>query len=174
MISFAPSELTFAEGSRRPPSPSHHAFYVFRRRGRGGRPTRGSCSRVGRRGGTARIGYLPAGSHHFEIRAAGGGPTGFAGDGEIAAGSRTELYLFRPAGAVQGRFVSYPAVVAAGTAHVVLINMIRSGQSIEAVSCVDPSNCVPLSPPLALGETFAADVPDGRHAGLAERAVHRL
>ena len=83
----------------------------------------------------------------------------FAGDGEIAAGSRTELYLFGPASAVDGRFVSYPAVVAAGTAHVALINLIRSGQRIEAVLCVDLSNCVLLSPPLALGETFAADVP---------------
>jgi hypothetical protein len=110
-------------------------------------------------GGTAGIGYLPAGSHHFEIRAPGRGSILFAGDGEIAAGSMTELYLFGPAGAVEGRFVSYPTVAAAGTAHVVLINLIRSGQSLEAVKCVDTSHCTPLSPPVALGDTFESDFP---------------
>jgi hypothetical protein len=160
-ISFAPSEVSFEEQQANAATPPT-GFYTFL----DGRQLVWSSDVDGSlqpfvvgEAGTALIGYLPAGSHHFEIRAAGGGPTGFVGDGEIAAGSRTEVYLFRLAGAVQGRFVSYPAVVAAGTAHVVLINMIRSGQSIEAVSCVDASNCVPLSPPLALGETFAADVP---------------
>src|SRR4051794_34183101 len=47
-------------------------------------------------GGTTAIGYLPAGRHHFDVRAGYRGPTVFAGDGEIAAGSMTELYLFGP------------------------------------------------------------------------------
>jgi hypothetical protein len=109
--------------------------------------------------GTASIGYLPAGSHHIEIRAPGGGSTVYGGDGEIAAGSTTELFLFGPAGAIAGRFVSYPPVVAAGTAHVVVINLIRTGQSLEAVKCADTSHCTPVSSPLALGETFEGDFP---------------
>jgi hypothetical protein len=110
-------------------------------------------------GGSVRIGYLPAGTHHFEFRAAGGGQTVFAGDGAIPAGLMTQLYLFGPAGAVQGRFISYPAVPAVGLAHVSLTNLVRSGQSIEVVGCTDISQCAPLSAPLALGETFAADFP---------------
>ena len=110
-------------------------------------------------GGTTGIGYLPAGRHHFDVRAGYRGPTAFAGDGEIAAGAMTELYLFGPAGALDGRFVSYPTVPA-GTAHVVLINLVRSGQSLEAVKCVDDtSHCTPVSAPLALGETFEGDFP---------------
>ena len=106
-----------------------------------------------------RIGYLPAGTHHFEFRAAGGGQTVFAGDGAIPAGLTTQLYLFGPAGGVQGRFISYPAVSVVGQAHVSLINLVRTGQSIEAVGCADATQCAPLAPPLALGETFAADFP---------------
>jgi hypothetical protein len=111
-------------------------------------------------GGTTGVGYLPAGSHQFGIRRAYGGPTVFVGDGEIAAGAMTDLYLFGPDGALDGRFVSYPTFRAAGTAHVVLINVVRSGQSLEAVKCVDDtSHCTPVSAPLALGETFEGDFP---------------
>lgn len=109
-------------------------------------------------GGRSDIGYLVAGSHHFEINQVGGS-TVFAGDGELPAGLTTQLYLFGVAGAVQGRFVSYPEVPPAGTAHVSLINLIRTGQSVEAVACTDAGDCAPVSPPLALGETFAGDFP---------------
>jgi len=110
-------------------------------------------------GGAAGVGYLAARTHHFEIRAGVRGPTVFAGDGAIAADSQTTLYLFGPAGAVDGRFVSLPDVISPGTAHVSLINLIRSGQSLEVVACTDTSHCTPTSPPLAAGEVFAADVP---------------
>ena len=73
------------------------------------------------------MGYLPAGRHHFEIkevRLEARGPTFFAGDGEIAAGAITVLYLFGRGDAVEGRFISLPAVVAPGMPHVNLINLI--------------------------------------------------
>ena len=35
----------------------------------------------------------------------------------------------------------------------------RTGVSIEVVSCTDASHCTAVSPPLALGETFEADFP---------------
>jgi hypothetical protein len=109
------------------------------------------------------IGFLPAGAHHFEIRAGFHGPTAFAGDGVLLPGAQTNLYLFGPPGGVEGRFVSLPYAVPAGTAHVSLINLIRTGQSLEVVACADISHCTPVSPPLAIGEAFAADVPlDGR------------
>jgi hypothetical protein len=160
-ISFAPREVSFEEqqANAAAHTTTFHAFFDGKQLAWSSSVDGSLQALIVGEGGTSRIGYLPAGSHHFEIRAADRGPTAFAGDGEIAAGSRTELYLFGPAGGVQGRFVSYPAVVAAGTAHVVLINMVRSGQRIEAVGCVDLSNCAPLSAPLALGEVFAADVP---------------
>jgi hypothetical protein len=162
MISFAPSEVSFEEQQANAATHTT-SFYAFL----DGRQLAWSSGFDGSlqpfvvgEAGISLIGYLPAGSHHFEIRAAGGGPTVFAGDGAIAAGSTTQLYLFGPAGAVQGRFVSYPAVAAAGTAHVVLINLIRSGQTLEPVKCVaDTSHCTPLSSPLALGETFEGDFP---------------
>jgi len=110
-------------------------------------------------GVAAGIDYLPAGPHHFDVRVAGGGRTIFAGDGEIAAGSSTRLYLFAAAGVIQGRFVANPSVATDGTAHVSVINLVRTGQSIEVVSCPDLTHCASLSPPLALGETFAADYP---------------
>jgi len=122
-------------------------------------------------GATVGIGSLPAGPHHFEIRTAGKGPTVFAGEGEIAAASTTRFYLFGPAGAVEGRFVSFPDVVAAGTTHVSLINLLRTGQTLEVVGCSDGSHCAPLSAPLAVGDVFAADLrldatqdwPNGRY-----------
>ena len=113
-------------------------------------------------GGTSSMGYLPAGRHHFEIkepRGDVGGATFFAIDVEIAAGIMTELYLFGPADAVRGIFVVYPALVAPGTVHVSLVNLVRTGQSLEVVSCMEGSPCTPLSAPLALGEAFAGDFP---------------
>ena len=61
------------------------------------------------------MGYLPAGSHHVEIRAdLGGGPTVFAGDGEIPAGSMAQLYLFGPARRGRGAFRLVSRVRGAG------------------------------------------------------------
>jgi len=106
-------------------------------------------------------GHLPAGLHHFEIAAAGGGRTIFTGDGEIAAASINRLYLFGDRGAVHGRFLSFPTAPAAGTLHVSVVNLIRRGPGIELVSCTGGTACAPLSPPLALGDVFQADFPAG-------------
>jgi hypothetical protein len=125
-------------------------------------------------GGTFGGGYLPAGPHHFEIAAAGGGPVIFSGDAEIPPGSTTKLYLFGPAGARQGRFVSYPSVPAAGTLHVRVLNLVRLGPGIEVVSCAGVTSCAPLSSPLAFGQTFDADfvvgTSDGTRQSLATGA----
>jgi hypothetical protein len=137
-------------------------------------------------GGSVSAGYVPAGRHHFAIAEAGGGATIFAGDGDIPAGSLTRLYLFGPSGALQGRFVSHRELPPPGMLHVSAMNLMRDGRRIEVVSCADPTDCVSLSPPLALGESFDADfaaaplempdasVPDDRlagGAGLSYRAV---
>jgi len=116
---------------------------------------------VGDTGGASGAGYLPAGPHHFAIAAAGGSPVIFAGDAEILPGSMTRLYVFGPAGARQGRFVSYPSVPAPGTLHVSLINLVHLGPGIEVVSCADAAPCAPLSPPLAFGDHFDADFASG-------------
>jgi hypothetical protein len=121
-------------------------------------------------GATVGMGQIAAGSHHFEIKAAGGGPTLFAGDAELPPASETNLFLFGPAGAVQGRFVPYPSTLPPGTIHVSLVNLVRRGPGIELVSCLDVGQCVPASAPLALGEVLVAEFPgeafaDGRTPG---------
>jgi hypothetical protein len=161
-IGFAPSEATFEEQQANAATHAAASFHVFfdgQQLAWSSAFDRSLQPFVVSAAGIASIGYLPAGSHHFEIRAPGGGSIVYGGDGQIAAGSTTELFLFGPAGAIAGRFVSYPPVVAAGTAHVVVINLIRSGQSLEAVMCSDTSHCTPVSSPLALGETFEGDFP---------------
>lgn len=110
-------------------------------------------------GATVGIGALPAGPHHFEIRPAGKGPTLFAGDGEIAAASMTLFYLFGPAGAIEGRFVSFPDVVPPGKLHVSLINLLRTGQTLEVVGCSETGHCTPLSVPLGVGDVFDEYLP---------------
>jgi len=120
---------------------------------------------VSQGGGMFGGGYLPAGPHHFAIAPAGGGPEIFAGDAEIAPGSTTRLYVFGPAGARQGRFVSYPSVPAPGTLRVSVLNLVRRGPGIEVVSCPDASSCAPLSPPLAFGQSFEADFAAGTSDG---------
>jgi hypothetical protein len=112
-------------------------------------------------GSTAGLGYLPAGPHHFEIRPADSGTPAFAADTEIAPDSMTRLYLFGPQDDLQGRFLSSPSLPPPGMVHVSLINLIRGGARIEVVSCPDPSACVAVSPPLALGESFDGDFPEG-------------
>jgi hypothetical protein len=109
--------------------------------------------------GISGVGYYAAGAHHFEVAAAGGGPTIFVGDGAFSPGSTARLYIFGERAPLQGRVVSYPAVPAPGTVHASLINLVRSGQSLELVSCMGADPCASLSPPLAYGETFDAAFP---------------
>jgi hypothetical protein len=162
LIAFAPPELTYAEWQQviLSASTGSASGYLFCDGAEVDLEHKGYVYPlpVGE-GYTSGMGFLPAGSHHFEIKTDLGRTTVFAGDGEIPAGSLAQLYLFGPAGAVQGRFVSYPASVAPGTIHVSLINLVRTGQSIEVVGCTAASGCVPLSSPIALGEIFSGDFP---------------
>jgi len=104
-------------------------------------------------------GNYDAGVHHFAMTEVGRG-TVFEGDAQVTRGALTRLYVFGPLDALQGRFVSYPLETPAGQAHISAINLVRSGGvQIEVVSCVDATTCTPISPPLALGDTFDADFP---------------
>ena len=121
-------------------------------------------------GGTFGGGYLPAGPHHFAIAAAGGGPEIFAGDAEIPPGSTTRLYLFGPAGARQGRFVSYPSVPAAGTLHVSVINLVRLAPGLEVVSCADAAPARRSRRRSRSAQSFDADFAAGTSAARASRS----
>ena len=114
-------------------------------------------------------GNYDAGIHHFAMTEVGGG-TVFEGDGQVTSGALTRLYLFGPLDALQGRFVSYPLETPAGSAHITAINLVRSGEiQIEVVSCTGVNNCTPVSPHLALGDTFDADLPN---SGPADGGVY--
>ena len=106
MIRLRPSEVSFEEqqASAAAPPTSFYAFLDGRQLVWSSTVTDRRARSSSSRGARPAHRLPPAGSHHFEIRAAGGGPTVFAGDGEIAAGSRTQLYLFGPAGARPGAF----------------------------------------------------------------------
>jgi hypothetical protein len=112
-------------------------------------------------GGASGFGYLPAGPHRFEIASAGDGRTVFTADGEIRAGWEIRLYLFGARGALDGRFIAYPEQPAQGILHVRVINLVRDGTGIEVVGCKEGTPCTPLSPALALGQSFEADLPAG-------------
>jgi hypothetical protein len=109
-------------------------------------------------GSEAGIGYLPAGQHHLAVTAPNGGAPIVAMDADIVAGAQNELYLFGPHGAVQSRLISYPTLPASGTMHVSAINLIQGGTAVEVVSCPQGATCTSLSPPLALGDAFEADL----------------
>ena len=77
----------------------------------------------------------------------------------MVVGSQLRLFLFGPLDALQGRFVVVPATPSAGNEHVTVINLMRSGQPIKVVSCTDATTCTPISPALAMGDLFDAEVP---------------
>ena len=107
--------------------------------------------------GDTGAGIFEAGVHHFAITKMDG-RTVFEGDGLVTSGALARLYVFGPPDALKGRFVSYPLEPLAGTQHISAINLVRSGGvQIEVVSCADATTCTPVSPPLALGDTFDAD-----------------
>jgi hypothetical protein len=112
--------------------------------------------------GPAIAGFYEPGPHHFEL-AATDSPAVFTFDGIIAGGGAlNRLYVFGPRGGIQTRFVSYPNEPPAGNEHLSVINLVRAGGvQIEVVSCTDAATCTPVSPPLALGDTFDADFPIG-------------
>jgi hypothetical protein len=109
-------------------------------------------------GGQSVLGYLDAGPHHFTVAAPGGGPT-FDGDAEIPSGGTLRLFLFGPPDALQGRFVSTPDLPASGNQHVTVVNLLRTGQSLEVVACTGLTACAPVSPALSLGDLFDTEVP---------------
>jgi hypothetical protein len=113
-------------------------------------------------GGEFGAAFLAPGDHHFTIRSASDGQTIFDGDHDIAPERSTFLYLFgdRP-DALESRWASVPLRPAPGIQHVGVMNLVRSGQNIEMVSCADgpASACTAVSPALARGESFAGDFP---------------
>jgi hypothetical protein len=133
-------------------------------------------------GGTSSIRYFAAGPHHFTIAAAGGSPI-FDADGDIAAGGTTTLFLFGTIDSLQGKFIDVANSPPAGMEHVTVVNLMRSGQQIEVVSCTNATTCVPVEGgPLAEGASFNDDVPavgafgytssvDGDGAGYRYRQV---
>jgi len=96
--------------------------------------------------------------HHFAVLVPGHPPI-FQGDGELAAGSWLRLYLFGAADAPQGRFVITADAPSPGNEHITVINLMRSGQTIEVVSCTDVTTCTPISPALAMGDCFQTEAP---------------
>jgi hypothetical protein len=110
-------------------------------------------------GGAYGAGFHAAGLHHFTFVSLDD-PTVFAADGMIVSGALTRLYVFGPPDSLQARFVVNPFVSPPGQQHLGAINLVRAeGVQIELLSCSDATTCTPLSPPLALGDTFDADVP---------------
>ncbi len=115
---------------------------------------------VVREGGKSSLGYLEAGPRHFAVTSSSGTPV-FEGDAQVPGGGVLWLFLFGPAGAQQGRFVATPDFPAVGNQHLTVVNLARTGQSLEVVSCDDGATCTPLSPVLALGDLFDTEVPAG-------------
>jgi hypothetical protein len=162
-IVFPPPDATYEQWQARiSGAPSFTAYHVFMD---GNQLAFGSVDDaqplVIGEGSMADAGHLPAGTHQFEVAVAGGGPTVFAGEGAFSPGSTTQLFIFGAHAPLQGRVVSYPAIPAPGMLHASVTSLVRSGQTVEVVSCLDGAACEPLSPPLALGQTFDADFPGG-------------
>ena len=110
-------------------------------------------------GGTYGAGFHAAGLHHFTFVSLDD-PTVFAADGMIVSSALTRLYVFGPPDSLQARFVVNAFVSSPGQEHLGAINLVRAeGVQIEVVSCSNATACTPLSPPLALGDTFDADEP---------------
>ncbi len=112
------------------------------------------------------VGYLDASPHHFELRGIDHATT-FTIEADITTGLITHLYEFQSTNGWEGEAVSYPFAPSDGTQHVSVLNALREGGSIQVVTCADPATCTPVSPALAVGESFEGDFPaaygdDGR------------
>jgi hypothetical protein len=108
--------------------------------------------------GIAGGGYVDGGSHHFAMLVPGKAPI-YQGDGESMPEGMLRLFVFGAADAQQGRFVFVPNAPSPGNEHITVINLMRSGQAIEVVSCTDATTCTPTSPALGLGDLFQTEVP---------------
>ncbi len=103
--------------------------------------------------------YLPAGPHHFSVLAPGAAPI-FEGDGQLPGGGTAVLLLFGSLDALQDRFLALPDAAASGNEHITVVNLMRDGRAIEVVSCgTVGAACAPLSPALALGDVYDAELP---------------
>jgi hypothetical protein len=102
--------------------------------------------------------YLGAGAHHFAIAASGQAPV-FEGDGQIPGGGTANLFLYGPLDRVRGVIAPTPLRPSAGNEHVTVVNLMRSGQTVEVVTCNDGATCTPISPALSLGDVFDAELP---------------
>lgn len=154
LIAFAPAEATFEERQARlAVEPIGTRYQVLMDGVRLGFAAPLTVTQ----GGESVISPVPAGTHHFEIVEPDGGPTIFAGDGEIKASGMNRLYLFGDLDDLQARFTSFAFVPAPDTVHVDVINLVRGGTTIEVATCSAPGNCSPVSAPLAFGAAFAGD-----------------
>ncbi len=158
LVLFSPTDLTFAGEQARAPLPADYHLFIDGQEAVLPNEPYAPYTVVFGEGGAFNGGYLSPGMHHFEI-AADGARAVFSGDGPIVGGEYNRLYLFGPLDALQSRFVSFPFTPPAGNEHVSAINLIRAGGSIEVLGCDAASHCTPVSPPLALGDTFDADFP---------------
>jgi hypothetical protein len=111
-------------------------------------------------GGASSRGYYQAGPHHFTIAVPGHAPI-FDGEGEIAAGGITNLFLFGTLDSLAGQFLDTPGSLEPDVVQVIVFNLMRSGEAIEPVQCTDATTCMPLHEPLAGGQFFVADLPAG-------------
>ena len=109
-------------------------------------------------GGVTWTYYLPAGPRHFAI-AESGQPPILEGDGQIPGGGTANLFLYGPLDHEKAVFVPTPMIPAAGNEHITVANLLRSGQTLEVVTCTDATTCTPMSLPLAEGDVFDAEVP---------------
>jgi hypothetical protein len=103
-------------------------------------------------------GYLEAGPHHFALMTSAAVPA-FEGDAQVPSGGTIRLFVFGPLEALQGRFVSTPDEPASGNEHVTVVNLLRTGQAVEVVTCTGPRACTPVSSALGLGDLFDTEVP---------------
>jgi len=109
-------------------------------------------------GGVTWAYYLGAGPRHFTV-AEPGQPPIFEGDGQIPGGGTANLFLYGPLDHEKAVFVPTPMIPAAGNEHITVANLLRAGQILEVVTCNDATTCTPISPALAEGEAFDAEVP---------------
>jgi len=102
---------------------------------------------------------LDAGPHHFTVTAMHGQKPVFEGDGMVPGAGTAHLFLYGPLDHVTGVFVSVPSTPASGNEHITAVNLMRSGQAMEVVTCSDWTTCSPISGALALGDVFQTEVP---------------
>jgi len=160
LVQIAPADATYeAEQARwqsRVEPPSYHVLidgkYVSEP------TTAGLWAVTIEEGGGLDLAYVAAGTHEFTIMDSNNEPT-FNGQGDVPGTGSLRFFLYGALDAPQGLFVPLPSAAPAGDDHITVANLMQSGQTIEVVSCTDASTCTAISPALALGDVFDADVP---------------